>query len=53
MLYVRTIVVTYGMKPPWNVALISLVNVQPMRGRLLTHIRYLVARKEARPLRKN
>lgn len=53
MLYVRTIVDTYGMNPPWNVALATLVNDQHMRGRLLTHIRYLVARKEARPLRKN
>lgn len=53
MLYVRMIGETYGMKPPWNVALASLVNDQHMRGLLFTHIRYLVARKDARPLRKN
>lgn len=53
MLYVRMIVKTYGMKPPWNVALASLVNGLLMSGRLFTHIRYLVARKEARPWRKN
>lgn len=44
---------THGMKPPWNVALIMLVQVSKQEQQVKTHIKYRQARKDARPFRKN